>query len=44
MDQQLSRHLLEHKSTTDEKIVRALEWSKQAGIMNWGYFFICLAG
>jgi len=33
-----------HKGTTDEKIERALRWSKQAGIMNWGYFIIGLPG
>jgi anaerobic magnesium-protoporphyrin IX monomethyl ester cyclase len=33
-----------HKGTTEEKIVRALNWSKQAGIMNWGYFIIGLPG
>ncbi len=33
-----------HKGTTDEKIVRALQWSKAAGIMNWGYFIIGLPG
>ena len=33
-----------HKGTTDEKICRALEWSKAAGIMNWGYFIIGLPG
>jgi radical SAM superfamily enzyme YgiQ (UPF0313 family) len=32
------------KGTTEEKIVRALEWSKAAGIMNWGYFIIGLPG
>jgi radical SAM superfamily enzyme YgiQ (UPF0313 family) len=32
------------KGTSDEKIVRALKWSKQAGIMNWGYFIIGLPG
>ena len=32
------------KGTTDEKILRALEWSRQAGIMNWGYFIIGLPG
>jgi radical SAM superfamily enzyme YgiQ (UPF0313 family) len=32
------------KGTTDEKIVQALQWSKQAGIMNWGYFIIGLPG
>lgn len=33
-----------HKGTGDDKIVRALEWSKAAGIMNWGYFIIGLPG
>jgi anaerobic magnesium-protoporphyrin IX monomethyl ester cyclase len=33
-----------HKGTTEEKIVRALRWSKEAGIMNWGYFIIGLPG
>ncbi|MGC9333208.1 MAG: B12-binding domain-containing radical SAM protein [Anaerolineae bacterium] len=33
-----------HKGTTHEKIVRALGWSKEAGIMNWGYFIIGLPG
>lgn len=33
-----------HKGTTEEKIERALRWSKQAGIMNWGYFIIGLPG
>jgi anaerobic magnesium-protoporphyrin IX monomethyl ester cyclase len=33
-----------HKGTTEDKIVRALNWSKQAGIMNWGYFIIGLPG
>jgi radical SAM superfamily enzyme YgiQ (UPF0313 family) len=32
------------KGTTDEKIVQALRWSKDAGIMNWGYFIIGLPG
>jgi radical SAM superfamily enzyme YgiQ (UPF0313 family) len=32
------------KGTSDEKIVQALEWSKKAGIMNWGYFIIGLPG
>jgi radical SAM superfamily enzyme YgiQ (UPF0313 family) len=35
---------LAHKGTTEEKIVRALRWSKAAGIMNWGYFIIGLPG
>jgi len=33
-----------HKGTTEEKIERALRWSKQAGIKNWGYFIIGLPG
>ncbi len=33
-----------HKGTTEEKIARALRWSRQAGIMNWGYFIIGLPG
>ena len=32
------------KGTSDEKIARALQWSKDAGIMNWGYFIIGLPG
>jgi radical SAM superfamily enzyme YgiQ (UPF0313 family) len=32
------------KGTTEEKIIRALEWSRAAGIMNWGYFIIGLPG
>jgi radical SAM superfamily enzyme YgiQ (UPF0313 family) len=32
------------KGTTDAQIVRALQWSKAAGIMNWGYFIIGLPG
>jgi len=33
-----------HKGTSDERIARALQWSRQAGIMNWGYFIIGLPG
>jgi anaerobic magnesium-protoporphyrin IX monomethyl ester cyclase len=33
-----------HKGTTEEKIERALRWSRSAGIMNWGYFVIGLPG
>ena len=33
-----------HKGTSDFKIARALQWSKAAGIMNWGYFIIGLPG
>jgi radical SAM superfamily enzyme YgiQ (UPF0313 family) len=32
------------KGTTNEKIVRALECSKAASMMNWGYFIIGLPG
>ena len=32
------------KGISDEKIARALQWSKEAGIMNWGYFIIGLPG
>jgi anaerobic magnesium-protoporphyrin IX monomethyl ester cyclase len=41
-NEQIRRHV--HKGTTEEKIVRALEWSKAAGIMNWGYFIVGLPG
>ena len=33
-----------HKGITTEKVARALNWSKKAGIMNWGYFIIGLPG
>jgi radical SAM superfamily enzyme YgiQ (UPF0313 family) len=33
-----------HKGTRDDQIARALRWSKDAGIMNWGYFIIGLPG
>jgi anaerobic magnesium-protoporphyrin IX monomethyl ester cyclase len=33
-----------HKGTSDEQIERALQWSKAAGIMNWGYFILGLPG
>jgi radical SAM superfamily enzyme YgiQ (UPF0313 family) len=33
-----------HKGITREKVERALRWSKEAGIMNWGYFIIGLPG
>jgi anaerobic magnesium-protoporphyrin IX monomethyl ester cyclase len=32
------------KGIDDAQIARALEWSKQAGIMNWGYFVLGLPG
>ncbi|MFN2291651.1 MAG: B12-binding domain-containing radical SAM protein [Anaerolineae bacterium] len=41
-NQQIRKNV--HKGTTDEKISRALDWSKRAGIMNWGYFIIGLPG
>jgi radical SAM superfamily enzyme YgiQ (UPF0313 family) len=33
-----------HKGTDASKVQRALEWSRVAGIMNWGYFIIGLPG
>ena len=33
-----------HKGTRPEQVRRALRWSKQAGIRNWGYFIIGLPG
>ena len=33
-----------HKGTTNEQIARALQWSREAGIMNWGYFILGLPG
>jgi len=32
------------KGTNPEKMIRALAWSKKAGIRNWGYFIIGLPG
>ena len=32
------------KGTNPEKMIRALTWSKKAGIRNWGYFIIGLPG
>jgi radical SAM superfamily enzyme YgiQ (UPF0313 family) len=32
------------KGTKNERIVKALQWSKDAGIMNWGYFIVGLPG
>jgi anaerobic magnesium-protoporphyrin IX monomethyl ester cyclase len=32
------------KGIRDEQIARALHWSREAGIMNWGYFIIGLPG
>ena len=33
-----------HKGITLDAVERALEWSHQAGIKNWGYFIIGLPG
>ncbi|HQE92428.1 MAG TPA: radical SAM protein [Anaerolineae bacterium] len=33
-----------HKGITPADVERALRWSKEAGIMNWGYFIIGLPG
>ena len=32
------------KGTTTDQVTRALTWSRQAGIKNWGYFIIGLPG
>jgi anaerobic magnesium-protoporphyrin IX monomethyl ester cyclase len=41
-----NEQILKHarKGALPEKAERALRWSKQAGIMNWGYFIIGLPG
>jgi radical SAM superfamily enzyme YgiQ (UPF0313 family) len=41
-NEQILKHV--HKGIDPEKVARALTWSKQAGIMNWGYFIIGLPG
>jgi radical SAM superfamily enzyme YgiQ (UPF0313 family) len=33
-----------HKGITTDQVERAIRWSKDAGIMNWGYFIIGLPG
>ena len=33
-----------HKGITHSQVRQALQWAKQAGIMNWGYFIIGLPG
>jgi anaerobic magnesium-protoporphyrin IX monomethyl ester cyclase len=33
-----------HKGINSDKVARALQWSKQAGIMNWGFFILGLPG
>ena len=41
-DEQMLRRM--QKGTTREQIERALRWSREAGIKNWGYFIIGLPG
>jgi radical SAM superfamily enzyme YgiQ (UPF0313 family) len=41
-DQEIRRHV--RKGTRDEQIEQALRWSKEAGLMNWGYFILGLPG
>ena len=41
-DEGIRKHV--HKGTRDDQIRRALQWSKDAGIMNWGYFILGLPG
>jgi radical SAM superfamily enzyme YgiQ (UPF0313 family) len=41
-NEQIRKHV--RKGTSEEKIARALQWSKDAGIMNWGYFILGLPG
>jgi len=41
-DERMLRRM--HKGTTPDQIRRALRWSRDAGIMNWGYFIIGLPG
>jgi anaerobic magnesium-protoporphyrin IX monomethyl ester cyclase len=41
-NEQIRKHA--RKGTSEEKIGRALHWSKDAGIMNWGYFILGLPG
>jgi radical SAM superfamily enzyme YgiQ (UPF0313 family) len=41
-DEKMLRRM--RKGTTREQIERALNWARQAGIMNWGYFIIGLPG
>ena len=33
-----------HKGITKDRVVQAVRWSQDAGIMNWGYFIIGLPG
>ncbi len=41
-----NEQILKHarKGITQEKVKQALQWSKKAGIKNWGYFIIGLPG
>jgi len=41
-NEQILRHA--HKGINLDKVERALTWSRQAGIKNWGYFIIGLPG
>lgn len=41
-NEQVLKHV--RKGTDLDKVKRALTWSKNAGIMNWGYFIIGLPG
>ncbi len=41
-DEEMLRRM--HKGITRDRAAQALRWSKQAGIMNWGYFIIGLPG
>jgi radical SAM superfamily enzyme YgiQ (UPF0313 family) len=41
-DEQILRRV--HKGTRLEQVERALNWSRAAGILNWGYFIIGLPG
>ncbi|MBN2149762.1 MAG: radical SAM protein [Anaerolineales bacterium] len=41
-NEQILRHV--RKGASPDKVKRALTWSKQAGIMNWGYFIVGLPG
>ncbi|MEA3377747.1 MAG: B12-binding domain-containing radical SAM protein, partial [Chloroflexota bacterium] len=41
-DERMLRRM--RKGTTLEQVRRAIRWSREAGIMNWGYFIIGLPG
>jgi anaerobic magnesium-protoporphyrin IX monomethyl ester cyclase len=40
--EEILRHV--HKGIQPDKVARALRWSKEAGIMNWGFFILGLPG